>query len=84
MAGLPLKRTTRRSSKRPELGVADIGEADEITVGLLDDEVVELLRRAQIGLRQHGELALLALDRPEGTSTFWRRSAELDVLRRKG
>ena len=36
MAGLPLKRTMRRSSSGAELGVADIGEAHEIAVGVLE------------------------------------------------
>ena len=37
MAGLPLKRTTRRSSSGAELGMTDFGEPHEIAVGLLDD-----------------------------------------------
>ena len=48
--------------ERPQLGVAHVGQAHEIAVGFLDHEIVELGGRAQIRLRQHGELALLALD----------------------
>ena len=69
--------------ERPELGAADIGKAHEIAVGLLDDQVVELLRRAQIGLRQHGELALLAFDAAGRNLDILAAQRRLDVLRRK-
>src|SRR6188474_2959532 len=45
-----------------ELGVAHVCEAHEITIGLFDDEIVELLGRAKVGFGKHGELALLAFD----------------------
>ena len=45
-----------------QLCVAHVCEAHEITIGFLDDEIVELLGRAEVGLGKHGELALLALD----------------------
>ena len=69
--------------ERPELGAADIGKAHEIAVGLLDDQVVELFRSAQIGLRQHGELALLAFDAAGWNLDILAAQCRLDVLRRK-
>ena len=83
MAGLPLKRTTQALVQRPELGVADIGKPHQIAVGLLDDQVVELLRRAQIGLGQHGELALLAFDAAGRHLDVLAPQRRLDVLRRQ-
>ncbi len=46
----PLKRTLTRSSLGPELGAADVAEADRIAAGLAQDDVLELLGRAQVGL----------------------------------
>ena len=42
--------------------MAHVCEAHEITIGLFDDEIVELLGRAKVGFGKHGELALLAFD----------------------
>ncbi len=69
--------------ERAQLGVAHIGQAHEIAVGLLDDEIVELGGRAQIRLRQHGELALLALDAARRHLDILAPERRLDVLRRQ-
>ena len=66
-----------------KLGVADVGEPHEVAVGLLDDEIVELLRRAQIGLGEHGEFALQAFDPARGYLDILAAERELDVLRRQ-
>ena len=83
MAGLPLNLHDQALVERPELGAADIGKAHEIAVGLLDDQVVELLRRAQIGLGQHGKLALLAFDAAGRNLDILAAQRRLDVLRGK-
>ena len=66
-----------------QLGVAHVGQAHEIAVGFLDDEIVELGGRAQIRLRQHGELALLALDAARRHLDILTPERRLDVLRRQ-
>ena len=83
MAGLPLNLDDQALVERPELGAADIGKPHEIAVGLLDDQVVELLRRAQIGLRQHGEFALQAFDAAGRHLDILAAQRRLDVLRGK-
>src|SRR5207245_1301463 len=40
-----------------ELGMADILEAHDVAVDVAQHEIVELLRRLEVGLAQHGELA---------------------------
>ena len=67
--------------ERPELGMTDIFKPHEIAVGLLDDQVVELLRRAQVGLGENGELALLALDAAGRHLDVLAPERGLDVLR---
>ena len=66
-----------------ELGMADVGEPHEIAVGVLDDEIVELRGRAQIGLGEHGELALQALDAARRHLDILAAERRLDVLRRQ-
>ncbi len=45
-----------------ELDARDVAETHQIAVGIPENDVFEFLRRAQIGLGQHGELALRTLD----------------------
>ncbi len=69
--------------QRAELGMADIGEPHEIAVGLLDDEIVELLGRLEVRLGQHGELALQAFDAARRHLDILAPERRLDVLRRQ-
>ena len=69
--------------ERPQLGMADIVKPHEIAVGVLDDQVIELLRRAQVGLGQNGELALLALDAAGRHLDVLAPERGLDVLGRQ-
>ena len=82
-AGLPLKRDHARSSSAPSSAWPTSPSRTEIAVGLLDDHVVELLRRAQVGLGEHGELALLALDAARRHLDVLAPERVLDVLRRQ-
>jgi hypothetical protein len=63
--------------------MAHIGEAHEIAIGFLDDEIVELLRRAEVGLGEHSELALLALDAARRHLDVLPPQRRLDVLQRE-
>ncbi len=67
----------------PELGMADVGEADEIALGVLQDQIVELLRRLEIGLREHRELARHAFDAAGRDVDILPPERVLDVLRRE-
>ena len=69
--------------ERSEFGHADVAQAHEIAVGVLDDEVVELLGRAEVRLGQHGELALEALDAARWHLNILAPQRVLDVLRRE-
>ena len=69
--------------ERAELGMTDIFKPHEIAVGLLDDQVIELIRRAQVGLGENGELALLALDAAGRHLDILAPERGLDVLRRQ-
>ena len=69
--------------ERAQLGMADVGKPHEIAVGFLDDQVVELRGRAQIGLGEDGELALLALDAAGRDLDILAPERRLDVLRRQ-
>ena len=68
---------------RADLRLADILQPDQVAAGVADDQVVELLGRAQVGLGQHGELALLALDPARRHLDVLPPQRRLDVLRRE-
>ena len=63
-----------------ELRMSHIPQAHGIAVGLLDDEIVELLDRLQIGPRQHRELAVSAFHEPAGNVHILPAQRILDVL----
>ena len=67
--------------QRAKLGMADIREAYEVALHVLEDEIVELLRRLEIGLGEHGEFALHALDAAGGHIDVLPAKRVLDVLR---
>src|SRR4029079_1492109 len=69
--------------ERAQLGMTDVFKPYEIAVGLLDDQLVELIRRAQVGLGENGELALLALDAAGRHLYVLAPERGLDVLRRQ-
>ena len=57
--------------RRADLRITDVAQPDGVALGFLDDQVVELLGRAQIRLGQHRKLALARFDPP---------GRQLDVL----
>ena len=67
--------------ERADLRLADVLETDQIAVGVADDQVVELLGRAQVGLGEDRELALLALDPARRHLDVLPAQRLLDVLR---
>ena len=67
----------------PELGMADVGKAHEIALHVLEHEIVELLRRLEVGLGQHGEFALHALDAAGRHVDILPAERVLDVLGRE-
>ena len=67
----------------PKLSMAHIGKSNEIALCVLEDEIVELLRRLEVGLRQHGEFALDAFDAARRHVDILTLKRVLDVLRRQ-
>ena len=66
-----------------QFGAADIAQPHRVTLHVADDQLVELLRRAQIGFRQHGEFALAAFDAARGHFDVLPAQRVLDILRRQ-
>ncbi len=81
--GLAVKAHHAALIQRAKLGAANIGKAHKVAVRLLDNEVVELRRRAQIGFRQDGELAHPRLDPPGWHFHVLAAQRGLDILRRQ-
>jgi len=65
-----------------QLGAPDVLQPDRIAARLGDDEVVELLGRPEVGLGQHRELALAALDAARRHLDILAPQGDLDVERR--
>ena len=81
--GLAIEANDPAFIQRSQFRLPHVAQTHEITVGVLDDEIVELLWRTQVGLRQNGELPLLTLDASRGHFHILAAQRVLDVLRRK-
>ena len=68
---------------RAEFDASHVAEPDEEFVGLLDDDVRELLRLAQVGLGKHRKLAVVAFDASGGHLDILRAQRRFDVERRQ-
>ncbi len=81
--GLPLNARDDALVDRPDLGVADVADAHRIAADVGDDDVVELLGRAYVGLGDDGELARLRLDASRRDFGVLAADRVLDVLHRQ-
>ena len=67
--------------RRADFGVTNVAQPDRIALGFLENQIVELLRRAQIRLGQHRELALARFDAAGGQFDVLLLQSVFHVLR---
>ncbi len=65
-----------------QLDARNVAQLDREVVGVLDDDLLELLRRRQPGLRENGELAIVALDAARRDLDVLGADRRLDLLNR--